>query len=137
MPKVLRLELMINSADDFKCYAESKNEIENARINEAATEEVWLEVVSKYPELSRLVVANGSISTDVLERLSLSDDVDVRWDVAMKRRINSSTFERLATDKSVVVRHRIACNPKVPEDLLILLAEDENEMIAEAAKKRL
>ncbi len=110
---------MISSADDFKCYAESKNKIENAKINEAATDEVWLEVVSKYPELSRLVVANGSISSDMLEKLSLSDDVDVRWDVAMKRRINRSTFERLATDKFVMVRHRIACNPKVPKNLLI------------------
>jgi hypothetical protein len=73
----------------------------------------------------------------VLEKLSLSDDVDVRWDVAMKRRINRSTFERLATDKSVVVRHRIACNPKTPKDLLTLLATDKDDMIAEAAKKRL
>jgi len=128
---------MISSADDFKCYAESKDEIENAKINEVATEEVWLEIISKYPKLSRLVVENGSISTDVLERLSLSDDVDVRWDVAMKRRLNRSTFERLATDNSVMVRHRIACNPKVPKDLLTLLAADEDEMIAEAAKKRL
>lgn len=128
---------MINSADDFKCYAESENEIENAKIHEAATEEVWLEVISKYPELSQLVVTNGSISSDVLERLSLCDDVDVRWGVAMKRRINRSTFERLAADKSVMVRHRIACNPKVPGDLLVLLARDEDEMIAEAARKRL
>lgn len=125
---------MISSADDFKCYAESENEIENAKINEVATDEVWLEVISKYPELSRLVVANGSISTDVLEKLSLSDDVDVRWDVAMKRRINRRTFERLATDKSEMVRHRIACNPKTPKDLLALLATDEDNMIAEAAK---
>ncbi|HVI41478.1 MAG TPA: hypothetical protein VM577_12560 [Anaerovoracaceae bacterium] len=130
---------MISSADDFKCYAESKDEVENAKINETAAEEVWLEVISKYPGLSRLVVANGSVSIDVLERLSLSDDVDVRWDVAMKRRVNRSTFERLATDKSVMVRHRIACNAKVPRDLLVLLAEDEDEdeMVAEAARKRL
>jgi hypothetical protein len=128
---------MISNADEFKYYSESKNEIENAKINEVATEEVWLEVISRYPELSRLVVANGSISTDVIEKLSLSDDVDVRWDVAMKRRINRSTFERLATDKSVVVRHRIACNPKTPKDLLTLLATDKDDMIAEAAEKRL
>lgn len=128
---------MISSADEFKHYSESKNEIENAKTNEVATEEVWLDVISRYPELSRLVVANGSISTDVLEKLSLSDDVDVRWHVAMKRRINRSTFERLATDKSVMVRHRVACNPKTPRDLLNLLATDEDDLIAEAAKKRL
>jgi hypothetical protein len=36
-----------------------------------------------------------------------------------------------------MVRHRIACNPKTPKDLLTLLATDEDDMIAEAAKKRL
>lgn len=40
---------MISNADEFKYYSESKNEIENAKINEVATEEVWLEVISRYP----------------------------------------------------------------------------------------
>ncbi|GFM68538.1 MULTISPECIES: hypothetical protein [Pseudomonas] len=128
---------MITSAEEFKRYAESEDEIENEKINESASDEVWFDVLSKYPELSRVVTANASISLNVLERLSVSDDVDVRWDVAMKRRINRSIFERLASDKEVIVRHRIACNPKVPKDILIALASDEDEMIAEAARKRL
>jgi hypothetical protein len=72
-----------------------------------------------------------------LERLSLIDDAVVRWDVAMKRRINRATFERLACDGDIKVRHRIACNPKVPKAILAKLVADEDEMVSAAAKKRL
>ncbi|WLG42750.1 hypothetical protein [Pseudomonas sp. FP1740] len=128
---------MIGSAEDFKRYIESEIETERAKGHDMASDEVWFDVLSKYPELSREVVANNTISIEVLERLSLTEDASVRWDVAMKRRINRATFERLACDQDVSVRHRIACNPKVPSDILAQLALDEDEMVSAAAKKRL
>ncbi|WP_321788546.1 hypothetical protein [Paraburkholderia sp. J94] len=128
---------MIHSAEEFKRYVESDNEDEFLKSREAASDDVWFDVLSKYPELSRQVAFNSSISGHVLERLSESSDSEVRWDVATKRRINRTTFERLAHDIDASVRHRIACNPNVPEDILVQLASDEDELVSEAAKKRL
>ncbi|WP_153099845.1 hypothetical protein [Paraburkholderia hayleyella] len=128
---------MIHSAEEFKQYVESDNEDEFLKSREAASDDVWFDVLSKYPELSRQVAFNSSISVHVLERLSESRDSEVRWDVATKRRISRTTFERLAHDIDASIRHRIACNPKVPEDILVQLASDEDELVSEAAKKRL
>lgn len=128
---------MIHSAEEFKRYVESDNEDEFLESRGAASDNVWFDVLSKYPELSRQVAFNNSISVHVLERLSESSDSEVRWDVATKRRISRTTFERLAHDIDASVRHRIACNPKVPEDILVQLASDEDELVSEAAKKRL
>ena len=55
----------------------------------------------------------------------------------MKRRINRVIFERLAQDENISVRHRIACNPKAPADILVQLSTDNDPIVAEAAKKRL
>lgn len=63
--------------------------------------------------------------------------MNVRWNVAMKRRISRTIFERLACDENISVRHRIACNPKAPEDILLQLSTDRDPIVAEAAKKRL
>ncbi|MEH0869063.1 hypothetical protein [Serratia liquefaciens] len=128
---------MINSAEEFKRYVESDNEDEFLKSREAASDEVWFDVLSKYPELSRQVAFNSSISVHVLERLSESSDSEVRWDVAIKRRISRTTFERLAYDIDASVRHRIACNPKLPKDILARLSSDEDGLVSEAAKKRL
>ena len=128
---------MITSAEDFKRYVESENEDENAKAFDPAPDEVWFDVLLKYPELSRDVVFNHTISLKVLERLCLCEDMHVRWEIAIKRRLNRAIFEQLACDKSVIVRHRIACNPKVPEDILAQLAGDEDPIVSEAARKRL
>lgn len=128
---------MITSAEEFKRYIESENEEENVKALDSASDEVWFDILLKYPNLSRDVVFNHTISIEVLERLSLSDDTNVRWNIAMKRRINRVIFERLARDKNISVRHRIACNPKVPADILLMLSTDNDPIVAEAAKKRI
>lgn len=128
---------MIHSAEEFKRYVESDNEEEFLKSRDSASDDVWFDVLSKYPELSRQVAFNSTISMSVLEKLSESEDSEVRWDIATKRRISRPIFERLARDSDASVRHRIACNPKVPADILIQLALDEDELVAEAAKKRL
>lgn len=127
---------MITSAEDFKRYAESENEDENAKAFNPAPDEVWFDVLLKYPELSRAVVFNHTISLKVLERLCLCEDMHVRWEIAIKRRLNRAIFEQLACDKSVIVRHRIACNPKAPEDILVQLSGDQDPIVSEAARKR-
>ncbi|MDC6380958.1 hypothetical protein BW687_012335 [Pseudomonas graminis] len=129
--------MMITSAEEFKRYVESEIEDENAKAFDPAPDDVWFDVLLKYPELSRDVVFNHTISVDVLERLCLCDDMHVRWEIAIKRRINRAIFEQLARDKSIIIRHRIACNPKAPEDILAQLAGDEDPIVSEAARKRI
>ncbi|MGH2434611.1 hypothetical protein VXM67_13115 [Pseudomonas sp. Rh2] len=80
---------------------------------------------------------NHTISSVVLESLAASADPDVRFDVAMKRRITRKTFETLAEDPIASMRHCIACNAKVPRDILEILAFDRSDSVARAAKKRL
>lgn len=128
---------MITSAEEFKQYIESESEEENGKALDSAPDEVWFDVLLKYPHLSRDVVFNHTISIEVLERLSLSEDMNVRWNVAMMRRISRVIFERLAGDENISVRHRIACNPKVPADILLMLSTDNDPIVAEAAKKRI
>ena len=129
--------MMITSAEDFKRYVESELDNENAKVFDPAADEVWFDVLLKYPELSRDVVFNHTISVEVLERLCLCEDMHVRWEIAIKRRINRAIFKQLALDKSTIVRHRIACNPKAPEDILVQLAGDEDPIVSEAARKRI
>ncbi|WP_175814588.1 hypothetical protein [Burkholderia diffusa] len=128
---------MIHSADEFKRYSQSEDDDEFSKIYDLASDEVWLEVLSTYPELSRYVALNHTISIKILERLSMSENREVRWEVATKRRISRIIFERLARDEDSSVRQRIACNPKAPEDILTLLASDTDELVAEFAKERL
>ena len=128
---------MISSAEEFKLCVESDNENERIKAYGSASEEVWIEILRKYPELSRKVAFNSTISVVILELLSQSDDEEVRWDIAMKRSLNRLTFERLANDNNPSVRHRIACNTKTPQDILAKLSLDEDKMISGAAKKRL
>jgi hypothetical protein len=71
-----------------------------------------------------------------LERAVEVGDVWTRFDVAMKRRINRSLFDRLANDPDATVRTRIALNPKVPADVLDRLCGDEDPMVSDAAKER-
>ncbi|WP_175815485.1 hypothetical protein [Burkholderia diffusa] len=129
--------MKIQTAEEFKRYAESDEDVEFSKAQWSASDDVWFSVLEKYPELSRSVAFNNTISMSVLDRLSVSDDWITRCDVAMKRRISRGIFERLSVDPESAVRKRIALNPKVPEDILARLANDADESVAEVAKERL
>ncbi|WP_423382937.1 hypothetical protein [Burkholderia sp. LMG 32019] len=129
--------MKIQTAEEFKRYAESDDDAEFSKIQWEASDSVWFSVLEKYPELSRSVAFNNTISMSVLDRLSESNDWMTRCDVAMKRRISRDIFERLSLDPESTVRRRIALNPKVPGDILARLAVDQDESVAEAAKERL
>jgi len=96
--------MTIKSADEYKICAQSDDENEFAKINDEAADEVWVDILSKYPELSRLVVANSTISLNILSHLSRDGDWMARCDVATKRRISREIFERLAYDVHSGVR---------------------------------
>ncbi|WP_445659097.1 hypothetical protein [Achromobacter sp. NCFB-sbj8-Ac1-l] len=127
--------MKIKSAEEFKKFSDSKSDIEMTRW--AAADEVWIAVLEKYPNLSRIVALNRTISLPILIRLSKSNDWLTRCDVAMKRRITPSMFHALSRDPEPAVRKRIALNPKAPLDVLQILADDQDKTVSDAAKERL
>ena len=79
---------MITSADEFVRFRSSTNPEEYRRAaQESASELVWHEIITHYPEMRRWVANNRTISISILERLSMDSDPDVRIWVAMKRKL--------------------------------------------------
>lgn len=128
---------MINNADELKKYVESDDNEEFSKSRDSAPDEVWLEVINKHPELCSQVASNNTISALILEQLYLNESDAIPWDIAMKRRINRETFERLAKDPEPSVREIIACNPKVPRDILEELCKDPDPLVCNAANEKL
>jgi len=126
---------MINSAEDFKTLCE--NEDDTTFAHQTASIEVWTEILNTYPQLARCVAANKNIPDDIIDRLSKSSDIDIRWKIATKRKLNRTIFARLAIDSDATVRHRIACNPKVPRDILQQLSNDPDPIVASSAIRKL
>jgi hypothetical protein len=107
--------------------------------NEPATEEIWLEVIEKYPEMRNWVAHNKTVPLSILEILSRDKDPRVRHMVAMKRKIgqNISILKRLAQDPEDSIRMRIALNPKTPPIVLEQLLNDKWSEVVEEAQNRL
>jgi len=126
----------IHSAEEYKTFAESDDENEFSKTSGTASEEVWMDVLLKYPNLARHVVFNNSTSIRVLERAIEVGDVWTRFDVAMKRRISRDIFDKLSNDPDATVRARIALNPKVPADILDKLCRDEDPLVSNAANEK-
>lgn len=104
---------------------------------EPAADEVWLDVIQRFPEMRRWVAHNKTVPEPILEVLAEDPDAEVRSSVAMKRKLSSELFARLAGDSEPHVRMRIALNQKVPEVILEMLAGDPDPDVAEAARERM
>lgn len=129
---------MINSAEEFVTLRTSERPEEQWRAaHEPASDEVWIEVIDRYPDMRWWVAHNKTISLFILDMLSLNDDLLVRAQVATKRKLSTALFSRLAGDSDASVRLRIAYNPKVPINILEQLTLDQDEEVARIAKKRL
>lgn len=126
---------MISTAEEFKTLCD--NEDGTTFAHQAASLEVWISILTKYPHLEKCVASNKTIPHEIIERLSRSHDIDVRWKIATKRKLDRSTFERLAADSDPTIRHRVACNPKTPRDILQKLSIDPDPMVASSATRKL
>jgi len=126
---------MLTSAWAFKQLCESESDTSFAW--QQAEDQTWMDILAVYPELARCVARNKTIPEFIIEQLANSEDVDVRWSIACKRRLSQGVMSRLAQDADATVRHRIACNPKVTRQTLELLSVDPDKMVAASAKRRL
>jgi len=129
---------MITSAEEFVELRTSEDpDIYSRAVLESAPEEVWLAVITKYPDMKRAVVHNKTIPISILRLLMADPNPRVRSAVAEKRKLSHDMFEKLAMDPDLSVRGRIVWNRKTPLSILRELANDEDPDIAEGARERI
>jgi hypothetical protein len=129
---------MITSAEEFVRLRNSDEiELYTRAAHDSAPEEVWLDVIHRYPEMKKLVAHNKTVPHSILRILATDTDSDVRSMVARKRKAEWAILEALANDPCESVRTAIATNKKTPAYILQRLADDPCEYIAKVARKRL
>ena len=129
---------MIQSAEEFVELRTSENpELYTRAAQETAPEEVWLDVITRFPEMRVWVAHNKTIQTAILKILATDSDWRVRHMVASKRKTEPVILEQLAKDIDEGVRLAVAKNPKTPLHILEMLVHDQWETIAKEAKERI
>ncbi|ENX04237.1 hypothetical protein F900_00221 [Acinetobacter modestus] len=127
---------MINSAEEFILLRNSETRDEYIRAaSEDASDLVWIDIISRFPEMREWVAYNKTVPLNILEILARDENESVRAAVAMKRKLSPELFDLLSRDNSEEVRHRIACNKKSPIYILKILANDPIMFVREAALK--
>ncbi|OEC92547.1 hypothetical protein [Acinetobacter sp. YK3] len=128
---------MINSAEEFILLRNSETRDEYIRAAyEDASDLVWIDVISRFPEMREWVAYNKTVPLNILEILARDENESVRAAVAIKRKLSPELFDLLYRDSSEEVRHRIACNKKTPIYILKMLTNDPIMFVREAALKR-
>ena len=129
---------MIASAEEFLRLRISVDPLEYGRAaHEQVSERVWFEIIATCPDMRRWVAHNKTVPLTVLARLAEDQDEKVRSAVARKRKLTAELFGVLSLDRAPSVRQCIAYNAKTPLAVLQRLAQDENALVANAAKVRL
>lgn len=130
--------MMIKTAEEFVRLRLSDLMEEYSRsADDSAPEEVWLEVIHKYPEMRKWVAHNKTVSQKILKLLAVDLDSNVRSMVATRRKAGEEILRKLAFDPDESVRLDVAANPKVTKEILLELLNDEWEEIVELARERL
>ena len=126
----MKSPITISSAEEFVRLRSS--EILEEYVSAAwakASDEVWLEVIEKYPDYVRLVAHNKSISLEIIRVLAVHPDDSVRSFIARKRKTPPEILWMLAKDQIDSVRASVAYNAKTPTEILELLLNDSWEDI--------
>ncbi|QYN22218.1 hypothetical protein [Amycolatopsis sp. DSM 110486] len=129
---------MIESADEFVrlCRSLDPGEYRRAALEEAS-EQVWMEIVDRYPEGRVGVALNKTIPLAVLEVLIDDPNARVRFMVAMKRKLTSGLLERLAQDAEESIRMRVALHKNTSRETLESLRYDPWHEIRATVEDRL
>lgn len=124
----------IASAEEFVRLRSSDSADEQRRAtHDPAAEEVWLDVIDRFPDYRTWVAHNKTVPLAILKTLSRDRAPEVRFAVAMKRKLDADLFETLSRDTDDGVRARIALNRKTPEHIVTRLLSDVSELVREAA----
>lgn len=129
---------MITSAEEFVALRTSDDQDRYLQAaHDTAPEAVWLDVITRFPDMREWVAHNKTVPLSILVILANDTDSRVRDMVAMKRKAGPVLLEKLARDPDGGARHSVACNRKTPVSVLHILAHDQETFIAETAKRRL
>jgi hypothetical protein len=129
---------MIESAAEFVFLRTSEDmALYQRAAQESASEEVWREVITTYPEMKFWVAQNKTVPLSILDILSRDPNSSVRLMVAQKRKAGAEILERLAQDIDEGVRRAVALNAKTPIPILQRLLRDPGAEIAAIARNRL
>ena len=129
---------MIVSADEFlRLRASADPQDYQKSSQEEAPDNVWLEVVTRHPDMREWVAHNKTAPLSILKLLASGEDEHVRFQVAQKRKLTDDLFDLLSRDAAPSVRERIAWNAKTPRMILFRLANDVDERVAAQARRRL
>lgn len=129
---------MIKTAEEFVRLRESENPEEYTRAaQEPASEEVWMDVIQRYPHMRKWVAHNKTVKGKLLEILSDDPDWHVRITVAERRATEEPILEKLSSDPDESIRAKVARHPKVTKEILLKLQNDEWERIRKIVSERL
>ena len=129
---------MIRSAEEFARLRRSNDSAEYRRsATDSAADEVWIEVIERFPDLRQWVAHNRTISERVMERLAVDPDEQVRWRIASKKAVPSHVLTELATDPSEMVRVQVLRHRRLPLEALETLCTDPVATIRTDALYRL
>lgn len=129
---------MIKSADEFIRLRTSEivDEYERAA-NDTADISIWIEIIDKHPDFKKWVIHNKTVPLEILERLTLDTDPEIRSNVARKRKISDKIFMTLAKDKDENVRYALMCNTKLTADKLKQIVTNDSAWLTQQLTDRL
>lgn len=129
---------MIESAEEFVRLRSSNDPEEYSRAaQEEASNAVWFDVISRFPEMREWIVHNKTAPLEVLEVLARDTAPSIRASVAEKRKLSIELFEALSNDGDEIVRQRVAYNKKAPLHVLEHLSNDPSPFVRAVARKRM
>ena len=85
--------------------------------------------------MKKWIVHNKKVPLEILKLLVNDSDDDIRFSIAMKRKIDESMFKKLSEDSNYSIRLAIARNAKVPINILRYLTNDIEPEIARVARQ--
>jgi hypothetical protein len=129
---------MINSAEE---YVELRSSTDPDQYRRAAHDEaptdVWLDVISRFPDYRFWVAQNKTVPLEVLARLAKDPDPGVRSMVSMKRKLTADILELMASDPHDPVRLSVAGHRATPRHVLERLLDDPWVDVRDQARERL
>jgi hypothetical protein len=130
--------MMIESADEFIRLRDSSDPAEYERAaHDQAPEDVWLDVIQRFPKYRFWVAQNKTVPISILQILATDADERVRWMVARKRKLPSDLVTLLASDSSESVRAATARHRKASPEVLTALSDDPSPIVREIAIRRM
>ncbi|WP_339533269.1 HEAT repeat domain-containing protein [Pseudomonas mucidolens] len=125
---------MIESAEEFIRLIDSSIEMDRRRaITDEASESVWMDIVSRYPDYEIFILQNETISKTTISILSRSQNWKTRHGVAKKRKSGIEILIHLSSDENPIVRQAIASNQKTPYAILKNLCLDTDDRVSRVA----